>query len=92
MKGRVPMKRVLSSLILLLVMIFPAASAEDVSVLNIPADTYDIGEEPFMDCESLISVAVPYGAVSIGARAFYSCGELCSVIVPDSFLSSSWRA
>ena len=78
------MKRILTSLILLLAMAFPAATAEDAPVLNIPTGTYAIEEEAFMDCEGLTSVVIPYGAESIGVRAFYSCAELCSAFVPET--------
>ena len=46
-----------------------------------------IGEDAFMDCESLTSITVPNSVTTIGACAFLRCESLTSITIPNSVTS-----
>ena len=46
-----------------------------------------IGEEAFIDCDSLASVSIPVGVTYIGTLAFFDCSGLTSIIIPNTVTS-----
>ena len=59
----------------------------DITTLNIPSGTRQIGDNAFSDCSRLTSVTIPNSVTSIGGSAFYECSGLTSVTIPNSVTS-----
>ena len=56
----------------------------DITTLNIPSGTTQIGEYAFFHCSKLTSVEIPNSVTSIGTSAFEICTGLTSVEIPNS--------
>ena len=59
----------------------------DITTLNIPDGTTQIGQYAFYYCSKLTSVEIPNSVTSIGNSAFSSCNKLTSITIPDSVTS-----
>ena len=64
----------------------------DVTSLNIPSGTTQIGNSAFYNCSKLTSVTIPNSVTEIGNSAFYNCSKLTSVTIPNSVTSIGWYA
>ena len=60
---------------------------KDITTLNIPEGTTQIGNYAFSYCEKVRSVTIPNSVTSIGNYAFGSCSGLTSVEIPNSVTS-----
>ena len=53
----------------------------------IPDSVTSIGDNAFLQCDSLTSITIPHRVTSIGVDAFMDCDSLTSVTIPDSVTS-----
>jgi hypothetical protein len=60
---------------------------DHVKTVTIPNTVTSIGEEAFINCNSITAVTIPDSVISIGRCAFYKCSSLVSVHIPDSVTS-----
>ena len=51
----------------------------------------EIGEEAFLNCVSLKSIAIPKSVCRIGYNAFYGCKGLTSVTISVNFKNDVFR-
>ena len=56
----------------------------NITTLNIPSGTRQIGSYAFYNCTGLTSVTIPNSVTKIGSYAFNSCSGLTSVTIPNS--------
>ncbi len=56
----------------------------DITTLNIPSGTTQIGNYAFSNCSGLTSVTIPNSVTEIGSSAFSYCQALTSVTIPNS--------
>ena len=56
----------------------------DITTLNIPSGTTQIGDYAFQSCNGLTSVSIPNSVTSIGGSAFGGCEGLTSITIPNS--------
>ena len=59
----------------------------DITTLNIPSGTSQIGNYAFYYYGALTSVTIPNSVTSIGTYAFYNCSSLTSIVIPNSVTS-----
>ena len=59
----------------------------DITTLNIPYGTRQIGKSAFSDCSELTSVTIPNSVTFISIQAFFYCYRLKSVTIPNSVTS-----
>lgn len=68
------------------------SSSEHIKSVNLPAQIRGIGENAFMDRNSLESINIPDSVTSIGLSAFLNCVNLNSINIPNSITSIDSRA
>ena len=56
----------------------------DITSIEIPEGTTEIGDRAFSQCTSLNSVSIPEGVTKISQYAFLECTSLTSVVIPRS--------
>lgn len=56
----------------------------DITSIEIPEGTTEIGDRAFSQCSSLNSVSIPDGVTKISQYAFSGCTSLVSVVIPHS--------
>ncbi len=59
---------------------------------TIPSTVSDIGENAFINCESLTSITIPNGVTGIVDYTFSGCSGLKSITIPDSVTNIDWCA
>ena len=59
----------------------------DITTLNIPSGTSQIGNYAFYYYSALTSVTIPNSVTSIGTYAFKNCSSLTSIVIPNSVTS-----
>jgi Listeria/Bacterioides repeat len=60
------------------------AGNEDVTGVEIPDGTEEIGDKYFQGCTNLVEVKIPDSVNKIGDNAFDGCNKIVNIVLPDS--------